>query len=184
MAELEDLAKKYGCDKFYFHSYIPFYKQLFEGMEVKRLLEIGIGHEGLMKDFTPFYVHGASLLMWQDYLPNAKIFACDIRPDTLVNDGNINSWLCDQSSPESLAELVEATGGHYDVVIDDGSHVPEHQATSLEALLPHLNPGGAYVVEDVWAAKGQVLADRFGGKLWKGANGGDDNLVVVRKELD
>ena len=35
------------------------------------------------------------------------------------------------------------------MVIDDGSHVPEHQVISFEALWPSVKPGGIYVVEDV-----------------------------------
>ena len=35
----------------------------------------------------------------------------------------------------------------YDIIIDDGSHIPGHQLTSLACLLPALNPGGLYVIE-------------------------------------
>ena len=34
------------------------------------------------------------------------------------------------------------------MLIDDGSHDPEHQRATLE-LLPHLRPGGVLVVEDI-----------------------------------
>ena len=37
----------------------------------------------------------------------------------------------------------------YDIIIDDGSHVPQHQITSLACLLPALNPGGLYIIENV-----------------------------------
>ena len=82
---LESLAIKYSCDKYYAHSYIPFYTELFENMNVRRVLEIGIGYEDLMGPFVPHYVHGASLLMWNDYFQKAAIYACDIRSETLVS---------------------------------------------------------------------------------------------------
>ena len=34
-------------------------------------------------------------------------------------------------------------------MIDDGGHLPEQQAVTLEALLPFMRPGGVYICEDV-----------------------------------
>jgi hypothetical protein len=36
----------------------------------------------------------------------------------------------------------------WDLVIDDGSHVPRHQLISFIALYPFVRPGGIYVIED------------------------------------
>lgn len=36
-----------------------------------------------------------------------------------------------------------------DIVIDDGGHEPNQQIVTLEELLPHLQPGGVYLCEDV-----------------------------------
>ena len=36
-----------------------------------------------------------------------------------------------------------------DVVIDDGGHETHQQIATLEALLPHLRPGGVFICEDV-----------------------------------
>lgn len=41
------------------------------------------------------------------------------------------------------------TSGPFDVIIDDGSHVGEHQWTSFRALIDHVKPGGWYVLEDL-----------------------------------
>src|SRR3990167_5400885 len=146
---LTDLAIKYGCDKWFRHSYMPTYESLFAHRHVHRLLEVGIGYEGLMTPFVPFYVHGASLKMWSEYWPNANIYACDIREDALVNEGRIKSWYADQSRPMDLERLVANCGGKLDVVIDDGSHEYEHQIITATALLPWVMPhGGVYVIED------------------------------------
>lgn len=185
---LQALAEKYGCDKLHIHSYIPFYEGLFQGREVKRLLEIGIGYEDLMKPFVPFYVHGASLKMWEEYFPEAEIFGCDIREDTLINEGRIHSFVCDQSSSSSLLKLMRSTGGacrnrigHFDVIIDDGSHQAEHQITSARVLLPYLNRGGVYIIEDVQdpdtvteaLGGGRVIKFSPRGPVW------DDTLVLL-----
>jgi hypothetical protein len=43
----------------------------------------------------------------------------------------------------------EHLGGSVDLVIDDGSHVLEHQIVALESLFPRLNDHGLYCVEDI-----------------------------------
>jgi demethylmacrocin O-methyltransferase len=181
---LKDLAIKYASDKLYWHSYVEMYEKLFEGLEVKRLLEIGIGYADLMKPFLPegvSYVHGSSLYMWQEYFPEAEIFACDIREGTLVNEGRIHSMVCDQSDEDSLFNLAIKFGIHYDVIIDDGSHQHEHQRLTASILLPAVRKGGLYIVEDVWPPDGLKLASEFGGYLIAGEKGRDDNMVVIQK---
>src|SRR5258706_4933090 len=140
-SRLTQLAEKYCVDKLHSHSYIPAYSELFDGLDVRRILELGVGYESLMKPFVMKYIHGASLKMWEEYWPEAQIFSADIREDTLINEGQIRSFVVDQSSAESLATLVgkcsSVDGGwEFDVVIDDGSHQLEHQWTSLSMLLP------------------------------------------------
>ncbi len=176
---LASLAEKYCCDKFFRHNYIPHYELLFENRDVKRLLEIGIGYEHLMKPFVPKYIHGASLWMWRDYFPEAEIFACDIHGDTLINEGPISSFLCDQSKQEDLEQLIEDTGGNFDVIIDDGSHEPLHQILSAQVLLPYVNPGGVYVIEDALHQKQVVEALGYGEVVILGPQ--DDILIVIEK---
>lgn len=181
MPRLHDLAVKYASDKLYWHSYIELYDKLFAEMfHVERVLEIGIGYEALMQPFLPVpYVHGSSLRMWAEYWPDASIFACDIREDALINDDRIQSIQCDQSKPEEIKKLVEWSGGQFDVVIDDGSHIYEHQRLTAALLLPEVNEGGIYVIEDIWPVTGKTLAEELGGKLWIGERGRDDNLVII-----
>lgn len=183
---LRQLAEKYSSDKLYWHSFIPKYEELFAGMEVKRLLEIGIGFKDLMQPFLPSgmeYVHGSSLKMWEEYFPEAEICACDIREDTLINEGRIRSVVCDQSDYRSLhAMQIQFGPGSFDVIIDDGSHIGEHQWFTAGHLLPRLSKGGLYIVEDVWDnSDGRTLAQVYKGELWRGEKGRDDNLVIIRR---
>lgn len=188
---LHDVAVRYGCDKLHSHSYIPVYADLFANRTVRRLLEIGIGFEDLMKPFVPHYVHGASLRMWADYFPDAEIYACDIREDTLINEGRIHSFICDQSSVTSLVDLMVAIRGACDVVIDDGSHVTEHQVLTAKVLLPSMAAGTLYVIEDVrdfesgtWIIQelAPYVLKRRGAAidLYQGTKRPDDNLVIVK----
>lgn len=186
---LPELAVLYGVDKLHSHSYIPFYEQLFAGREVKRLLEIGIGYEDLMKPFVPFYVHGASLKMWADLWPEAQIWSCDIRKDVLLwepkrEDGSkysIYSLQIDQSSREDLAALVSLAeqSAPWDIVIDDGSHQAEHQIITAEVLLPSVRPGGVYIIEDV--QEPERVAATIPGSVIHRFNKRPDDVLVVKE---
>lgn len=150
MSSLTDLADKWGSDKGTTplrtpegslkdpgHNYTPLYEQLLKGREIKKLLEIGI-----------FY--GASLRMWAEYFPEARIYGIDWWAWTMINEGRIHSFICDQRDTANLRQIAEYhCGGNLDLIIDDGSHVPQDQVTSALALVPYLSPTGIYVIEDV-----------------------------------
>jgi hypothetical protein len=56
----------------------------------------------------------------------------------------------DQGNVADLYRLINASGGGFDLVIDDGSHRWRHQQTSLDVLIHHgLAPGGVYIIEDL-----------------------------------
>lgn len=150
MTRLCDLAKKYGCDKTVsiFHDYTPFYDQLLQGRTVTRVLEIGIGSVASMshvKDYKP----GASLRMWREYFPEAMIWGLDNDPGVMINERHILSLPCDQGNELSLTRVAYDLG-HFDLIIDDGSHQLPHQALTANTLIPKLlSPTGVYVIEDV-----------------------------------
>jgi hypothetical protein len=88
--------------------------------------------------------------MWQEYFPDAEIYGLDIRPDILVNEERIRSFQCDQGDEGSLRRAAEWAGSGFDLVIDDGSHMAEHQVLTASVLIPLLlEPDGIYVIEDV-----------------------------------
>ena len=197
MKSLLDLAAKYNSDKLHSHSYIPFYAELFAGRTVNRLLEIGIGFHSLMLPFVnpdrP-YVHGSSLRMWADYFPDAAIFGCDVREETMVyNDPlRIRTIVCDQSSGASLASMVMdlcwdgnriegvPTFKGFDIIIDDGSHQTAHQLLTFDCLRPRLNEGGVYVIED--CQEPERLAAHTGGTIHRFDKRPDDVLVVIKND--
>jgi hypothetical protein len=152
--ELCDLAYKWRTDKAIF--YTPFYHALFKNKRnnVKKVLEIGIGYPHAMVGSISRvgmvdYVIGASLFMWQDYFPQAQIFAFDNKSELLINEGRIQSFYCDQSSDESLAEAMSYVGHDFDLIVEDGSHIREHQLLSMNHLVPLLSDTGYYFMEDI-----------------------------------
>jgi hypothetical protein len=142
--QIRVLLDKYRPTK-YRHNYEGAYWRFFKDIQftAKSVLEIGVES-------------GKSLYMWREFFPNARIFGIDINLDCLKLEDQDNR-LCvkvgDQSDPEFLKQISQMAGG-FDVVIDDGSHIPEHQIITFETLFPLMRSPGIYVVEDMeqrWA---------------------------------
>lgn len=106
------------------------------GLEVN-VLEIGI-------------YSGGSIDMWRSYFGDrANIFGVDIEDACIAYEGDgVRIFIGDQADPEFWARF-RAEVPNIDVVIDDGGHQPDQQIATLEALLPHLRPGGIFICEDV-----------------------------------
>lgn len=149
--ELCELAFKYRTDKCEAikHPYTHFYYDLLSPhrRSIRNVLEIGVG---LKKPRTHSdNKTGASLYMWQDFLPHANIYGADIDPLTMFKDGHIKTFLCDQSKKDDLVNLIKQTGSNIDFVIDDASHNPSLQVLTCQTLMPLLKKDVVYVIEDV-----------------------------------
>jgi len=151
-ATLDELGLRFGTDKAsMFHNYLNFYESFMAPMREQpiTLLEIGV-------------FHGASLATWREYFPNAKIVGVDIQPSAKqFETDRVHIELADQSNLQHLAELA-VKHGPFDIVIEDGSHMWEHQTTTLRALFPFVRNGGYYVVEDLQTNYG-ALTDKYRG---------------------
>lgn len=96
---------------------------------------------------------GGSLDMWRQYFGDAAtIFGIDIDAAcadrvSAPNQVRIGS----QADSEFLASVIAETGP-LDVILDDGSHIAEHQRVSFEELWPQLKHGGLYMIEDTHTA--------------------------------
>lgn len=193
MTTLCELATKYGTDKCNWHHYTPHYHEMFKERryQVRKVLEIGIGDSSMKNPSGEPYQPGASLRMWESYFPCAQIFALDNNASVLFSAGRIRSFLCDQGNEQWLRDIPGVIGGDFDLIVDDGSHVPEHQVNTAKILVPLLAPNGIYVIEDVWPYPSQVgwSKEPFGLKLedipypaeFIHATEGncDDHLVVI-----
>ena len=61
--------------------------------------------------------------------------------------------VADASSEKDLQRAYEEAGGEpFDVIIDDASHINWHQIKTLDFMLPKVNPGGFFVMEDIQSA--------------------------------
>ena len=161
LSEFPEICLKWKTSRFlcpwnpHTHDYRDTYMELLKDRPVSKIVEVGLGPKGL---FHPEQVAGCGLFMWQDTFPEAKIFGLDYNPAALVNpiiaglqhgEGNITSFLCDQSDRLQLSLVAMTIGRGIDFMVDDASHIPEDQVRTAEIFVPLLSPTGVYVIEDV-----------------------------------
>ena len=135
---LEALGEKYKPSKRW-HDYLKHYWRHFQDYResAKTVLEIGVSD-------------GVGQRMWEEFFPNATIYGADINPECKkVEGGRVKIFIGDQGSKEFLDQIVNAMGGEADIIIDDGSHIRQHQIFGFEQLFPCVKDGGLYVVEDL-----------------------------------
>jgi hypothetical protein len=136
---LTELCKQHPTDKCAFHhNYVVIYEMLFSPLRNQklRLLEIGV-------------LEGDSLRLWAAYFPSAQIFGIDIQDKSKHDTPRIKTLIADQGKRADLANMIAATGGNFDIVLDDGGHVMAQQQISFAVLFSALKSGGLYIIEDI-----------------------------------
>jgi SAM-dependent methyltransferase len=186
--QLYEIASRHACDKglhgpsnkWSGNNYTDVYQAYFghRRNEITAIMEIGLGVKG--ENWKANISHGendtggASLKLWYDYFPNAKIIGLDINPAGFLRNDRIDTHQTDQGDRGQLQAIVEKyKTGSFDIIIDDGSHRADHQQITLETLFPLLKPDGLFFIED--------LNDYgFGGKA-RGAHATPD--VISTRDL-
>lgn len=140
---LTELAEEFGTDKWGGHRYTPHYERHLAHLrgETFTLLEIGIG------GYKTAGRGGASLRMWKHFFPRAQILGLDIEDKSFVDAPRIRTFRGSQADEGVLHRIVEQAED-LRVVIDDGSHRPEHVRETFRVLFPLLPSGAVYVIED------------------------------------
>lgn len=140
---LIDLATQTGTDKLG-HGYMQMYAQYLPD-KCTSLLEIGIAE-------------GKSALLWDEFYGKEKL---DLQYlDLFINPDFVNERWCrnrgikTHKGSQADLEVLSSIKDSFDVIIDDGSHSPQHQLVSFKALfLNNLKSSGVYFVEDLHCCK-------------------------------
>ena len=130
-------AKNSESDKLSHHGYhriYPWFLAHFRDRSVD-LLEIGI-HET------------ESLKLWKGYFKQIRLCGIDIDKKKFA-DADVDLFQVDQSKKVELKKFKQRVEREFDIIIDDGSHVPSHQILTLKELWGLLRPGGVYIIEDI-----------------------------------
>lgn len=138
LKQYESTNNEYGTDKNSTHSYGDTYNRILEQLKNKdnvNILEIGI-------------YSGAFLEVLSKYIPHAEIYGIDIDLSRIKfgkNIDNIHILKVDGTDPSTPVKIDKK----FDLIIDDGSHLEEHQIKSLDIFAPYLKEGGVYIIEDI-----------------------------------
>lgn len=134
----EDAAKASGTDKSVVHGYQRFYPLILSQLsreEPFAIVEIGYGN-------------GASLAMWRSLFPNASLVCID--KDVAQSGDGYAVIKADQGDSSSIVAAMADIPSPVRLIIDDGSHHPQHQLASFSILFEALlEPGGYYIIEDL-----------------------------------
>jgi hypothetical protein len=144
LPNLTSLFSKSGSDKYYRHHYERYYEpwlSTYRHTAGIKMLEIGAQQ-------------GKSLQVWDEYFTQPSLIlglAYGYHTEHLhKNTHNLThvqvQW-GDQSQNSTMEDLVDQ--GPWDIVIDDGSHIPAHVIFSLFHLWKSVKPGGIYIIEDL-----------------------------------
>lgn len=137
-----------GTDKNTTHSYGPIYEKIFhelQGRNNLKILEIGV------------YGGGFTRVLHESF-PEADIYCLDISYINYMfekNNPKIHLFEMDGTKKETADFLNET----FDLIIEDGSHLVEHQKASLDAFAPYLKKNGIYVTEDIVKGNDQLKRD-------------------------
>lgn len=80
------------------------------------------------------------------------LLGVDINPKTTAWEAfgkNVKVAIGSQADPAFLSHIKGNYSDGFDIILDDGSHVPEHMFTTFALMWPLIRPGGVYLIEDV-----------------------------------
>jgi phosphoserine aminotransferase len=144
MMTLTEIGTKFNTDKAAHHKYTYVYDELLSHMRNSSInvLEVGI-------------LNGASILMWNEYFSNAKIYGVDINPHSHLNSSRITTIVANQEKEEDLLKLPD----NLHLIIDDGGHTMLQQQITLKVMFKKLSPAGIYILEDLHTSLPEFYRD-------------------------
>ncbi|MCP4566822.1 MAG: glycosyltransferase [FCB group bacterium] len=132
-----------ATDKYWVHDYTSLYDLHLGPLRrrTRKLLELGVAK-------------GASLRLWRDVFPKAKIYGAD-KNETgwqKYTDGldRVKVLIGNERDDGFIGQLKGL--GELDIIIDDASHTPNLQLKMLNALWPSIASRGFYVIEDCYCS--------------------------------
>jgi len=212
-AHINKLCDLYGTDKgesqknnhpyeWKSHNYADLYEMLFRcnRKNVQLLIECGLGTNNINLESSMGInaKPGASLRMWRDFFPSARIIGVDIDKEILFNEERIETFYCDQLKKNSIENFTKESNlqkNSADIIIDDGLHTFKAGISFFEAMIDFLNEDGVYVIEDVDLSDMILYKDYFSnlinkftvhfikGKRPHDLIGGNRLLVIFKNNL-
>ena len=144
MNEYKDLSIKYQnlTDKLKYkgdyndaHTYSVIYDRLFYQYKEKEVdfLEIGLNF-------------GGNIQICSEYFPKINHYGIDINDSVVIDKNKFTFYHGSFDDDDVVKKVCERK---YDIILEDGSHILEHQIKSIQLYLPQLKENGIMIVEDV-----------------------------------
>jgi hypothetical protein len=165
---LSELANTFGTDKgtdasielkwineYPQHRCMHYTKTYEKYMKNKRNDVISMLEIGVCDKRFPY----ASIKMWMSYFENIDFYAVDnfwgntlddkLNDIEQLNNQSVNFIYADQGSFDDWDVLNELFANKFDIIVEDGSHWPNHMMISLWKSIGVIKSGGYYFMEDI-----------------------------------
>lgn len=139
---LQQIGLKWGTDKATHHNYLDFYERHFKGVERPKFLEIG-------------HATGVGIATIMEFFGDGDFYSFEINPpayESVLGQeimSKITYFQGDQGNRADIERFKAAHGGDFDIILDDGSHLIQHQQLSLMAFRDSVKHEGVYIIEDL-----------------------------------
>jgi hypothetical protein len=126
------------------HPYTAVYDLLFGARRHEPLV---LGELGILDNM--------SMHVWRAYFSAATLFGFEVSPEKIEAARaamlpNTHYGFADVTDPASLFQAFNDSRMLFDILIDDSTHIFEHQIKFVEAGLGFVKPGGMLIVEDIF----------------------------------
>ena len=149
-SELCRLGAEYGTDKspysttWHHHPYTAVYDLLFAD---RRYSPITLGELGILEN--------SSIRMWRSYFTQAQIFGFEVSAEKVAAAQaeclpGTHYYTADVTNRASMFQAFNKANCLFDILIDDSTHLFDHQIAFVEVAMDFVKPGGMIVIEDVF----------------------------------
>ena len=124
--------------------YTPYYDIIFRHLKNEKINFAEIGIE-----------NNASTKMWRKYFSKAKIYGLEYDEIKIRNakKNNLKDTIykkIDVSDQESIKKTFSKINKKFDVIIDDSTHILNHQINIIKNVHPFLKKNGILIIEDIY----------------------------------
>lgn len=131
------------CGPYHRKGYTAIYSMLFSPFRHQKITFGEIGIEG-----------GCSLKMWSDWFYNADINAFEYHDFKIeyckqLNIPKVNYYKTNVENTNELNNSFLNLDKQFDIIIDDSTHIIEHQNNIINITNKYLKPGGILIIEDI-----------------------------------
>ena len=165
-SSLCEIGKNYNTNKSPYNlighrsGYTGLYYLLFSQLQNKELVIAELGIE-----------KNASTKLWRDFFIKSEIHGFEFEKEKLANalkDNLSNTFYhkIDSGSPESIKNAFEKTGKKFDIIIDDSTHLFDHQINIIFNSHNYLKENGILIIEDIYKSKNGYEEEKYYEKIF------------------